>query len=412
MIELETTDMANGGEAVARANGKTHFVAGAMPGEVVIASITTDKGSWARADLIEIRQASPDRIDPPCKHHGTCGGCQWQFAPIDLQRTWKREILAGQLSHIGSIDPAVVRDTLGPSDAYRYRNRMDFKIKDGHLAFARPRSRDLTAIDECHLMSPKIAEIVDRLGPLDGVQQLTVRASQNTDDALIVVKGKIPSHADTWGVDVGHRQRAEFTPVIGTCTMIERIHDTDLRVTGDAFFQNNTRGAELLVALVSDILLVDKTDTLLDAYAGGGLFAATVGQAAERVLAIESHPLAVRDLRRNLRVHLGAKASIARGTVEERVPTLDEYWTKAVVDPPRAGLGAQGVAAVTAASPSRIAYVSCDPASLARDAKLLARVGYSLEHCTPVDMFPQTFHIETVSSFVFSGADSPGGAQD
>ena len=90
MIELETTDMANGGEAVARANGKTHFVAGAMPGEVVIASITTDKGSWARADLVEIRQASPHRIDHPCKHHGTCGGCQWQLRPIDLQRTWKR----------------------------------------------------------------------------------------------------------------------------------------------------------------------------------------------------------------------------------------------------------------------------------------------------------------------------------
>ncbi|NOX21868.1 MAG: class I SAM-dependent RNA methyltransferase [Actinobacteria bacterium] len=407
MIELTTTDIAHGGEAIARLNGKTHFVAGALPGEVVLASVVRDKGSWARADLVEVRQPSPDRIDPPCPHHGVCGGCQWQFAPHALQLGWKQEILAGQLSHIGGIDPAVVRPAIAPSEGYHYRNRMDFKVLNGRLALTKRRSRDLTPIDSCHISAPRIAELAARLGPLDGVQQITLRVSHATDDIVVVIRGRVPAHAGEWQVDVGHRDRREFSPVIGDCTMIERIGDVDLRISGDAFFQNNTLGAEVMVSLVTEILEIDETDTLLDAYAGGGLFAATVGQPAERVLAIESHPLAVRDLRRNLKRHLGDAGEVVRGTVEDRVESLDEYWTKAIVDPPRTGLGADGVAAVTAATPSRIAYVSCDPASLARDAKLLDEYGYTLEHCTPVDMFPQTFHIESVASFVLKdGTDS------
>lgn len=400
MIELTTTDIAHGGEAIARLNGKTHFVAGALPGEVVLASVVKDKGSWARADLVEVRRASPDRITPRCAHHGACGGCQWQFAPVDLQLRWKQEILQGQLSHIGDLDPSVVRPTVAPSAGYRYRNRMDFKVLDGRLALTKRRSTELTPIDTCHISAPRIAELASRLGPLDGVQQVTIRTSHSTEDAVVVIRGRVPDQAGDWQVDVGHRDRREFTPVIGDCTLIEYIGDTDLRISGDAFFQNNTLGAEVMVSLVTEILQIDDTDTLLDAYAGGGLFATTVGRPAQRVLAIESQPLAVRDLRRNLKRHLGDAGEVVRGTVEERVETLDEYWTKAIVDPPRTGLGADGVAAVTAASPRRIAYVSCDPASLARDAKILTEYGYILEHCTPIDMFPQTFHIESVASFV------------
>jgi 23S rRNA (uracil1939-C5)-methyltransferase len=400
MIELTTTDIAHGGEAIARLKGKTHFVAGAMPGETVVASVVRDKGSWARADLVEVREPSPDRVDPPCAQHGTCGGCQWQFAPIELQLRWKQEILAGQLAHIGGVDPTIVEPTIAPSAAYRYRNRMDFKVLNGRLALSKRRSRELTPIDDCHIAAPRIAEIASRLDDLDGIRQITIRTSYATNDAVIVVQGRVPEHAGGWGVDVGHRDRREFTAVIGDCTLIEHIGDTDLRVSGDAFFQNNSLGAEVMVAVVAEVLEINDSDTLLDAYAGGGLFAATVGQKAERVLAIESQPLAVRDLRRNLKRHLGDAGEVVRGTVEERVETLDEYWTKAVVDPPRTGLGAEGVAAVTAASPRRIAYVSCDPASLARDARMLADYGYELERCIPIDMFPQTFHIESVASFV------------
>ena len=168
-----------------------------------------------------------------------------------------------------------------------------------------------------------------------------------------------------------------------------------VRVTGSAFFQNNTAGAEALVDLVRAALDVTDEDVLLDAYSGGGLFSMTVGRAAGRVLAIESAGLARDDLAHNSGAN-GVDVEVI-GSEVEQVRAGD--WTVAVCDPPRTGLGAAGVEAITRADPRAIAYVACDPASLARDTKLLAGRGYELDYATPVDMFPQTFHIETVARF-------------
>ena len=341
-------------------------------------------------------EASPNRVDPPCPHFAECGGCQWQFADYATQLEWKQSILASQLAHLSGVDDPPVVATVAPGPEYIYRNRMDFSVEEGRPALTRRRSHTLVPISECLLLHPILAEAFDNLGDLEGVRALTLRASTATSDVLAVVRGVVPVAASDWGCAVSRRDRSGVHPVIGGGDIHETVDTTRIRVTGDAFFQTNTAGAEALVALVTEALGPRSGETLLDAYAGGGLFALTVGARAGSVIAVEANGLGAFDLRHNL-AESGIDHRVIKAPVEDA--TIGGSWNIAVVDPPREGLRATGVASVVAGEPRSIAYVSCDPASLARDARHLDDAGYSLKLATPVDLFPQTFHIETVAHF-------------
>jgi tRNA/tmRNA/rRNA uracil-C5-methylase (TrmA/RlmC/RlmD family) len=398
MIELRPTDVAHGGEGVARVDGKAHFVDGAMPGERVLGEVVKDGGAWARVELRRILEPSAQRIDPPCPHFGVCGGCQWQYADYPAQLAWKRSILAGQLAHLGKIADPPVPETVPVGPPFGYRNRADFRVVEGRPAFSRRRSHDLEPIDQCLLLHPALAGLFSRLGDLGGATAITLRVAATSGAMLAVVIGPVPEGAADWGCAVSQRRRSRLTPVIGDGTITETVSGVGFQITGDAFFQNNTPGAEVLVDLVRQALVPRIGDTVLDAYAGGGLFGLSVGRGAAGVIAVESDPLAVSDLRRNAAA-AGAKVRIVEGAVEDAVPLLGGRWDLAVVDPPRDGLGLEGVTAIVMGRPRAIAYVSCDPASLGRDSRYLAEAGYRLEWATPVDLFPQTFHLESVAAF-------------
>ena len=398
MIELRPTDVAHGGEGVARVDGKAHFVDGAMPGERVLGEVVKDGGAWARVELRRILEPSPQRIDPPCPHFGVCGGCQWQYADYPAQLAWKRSILAGQLAHLGKIADPPVPETVPVGPPFGYRNRADFRVVEGRPAFSRRRSHDLEPIDQCLLLHPALADLFSRLVDLGEATAITLRVAATTGATLAVVIGPVPEGATDWGCAVSQRRRSRLTPVIGDGTITETVSGVGFQITGDAFFQNNTPGAEVLVDLVRQALVPRIGDTVLDAYAGGGLFGLTVGRGSAGVIAVESDPLAVSDLRHNAAT-AGATVRIVEGAVEDAVPLLGGRWDLAVVDPPRAGLGLDGVAAIVRGRPRAIAYVSCDPASLGRDSRYLAEAGYRLEWATPVDLFPQTYHLESVAAF-------------
>lgn len=396
MVEFTPTGMAHGGAAVGRIDGKAHFVDGAMPGELVRGEVVHDKGTWARVTLQEVVQESPHRVTPPCPHFADCGGCQWQFADYPAQLEWKQSIVAGQLAHIGGLDDPPVGPTLAPGPEYGYRNRMDFSVLDGAPALTQRRTSTLVAVPECLLLHPNLGVVFERLDDLDGVRGLTLRASTTTGEVLAVVRGPVPDRAAAWGCAISRRDRTGVHAVIGRGDIHETVGGMDLRITGDAFFQNNTAGAETLVTLIREALEPQRGETLLDAYAGGGLFAVTVGSKAGTVIAVEANGLAVYDLRHNL-AEAGVDHRVEKGSVDE--VDIGGSWDIAIVDPPREGLRRPGVAAVTAGRPRSIAYVSCDPASLARDSRHLDEAGYRLDLATPVDLFPQTFHIETVARF-------------
>lgn len=408
MLQVTPHDIAHGGEAVARLDGKTYFVAGAMPGETVSGNVVKDKGNWARLELQSVDSASANRVTPPCPHFAACGGCQWQYADHGTQLDWKRAIVAGQLAHLGGLADVDVRPTVAPGGPYGYRNRMDFRVAAGKPALYRPKSRELVPLGECLLLASPLADLFERLGPLDGLHRLTLRTGIRTGETLAIVSGKVPEHVKDWNVNVAVTTRDGVKPYIGKPSITEDVAGATYRISGLAFFQNSTDGADVLVRLVREAAAVGSDDVVLDGYAGGGLFAVALGRDAGRVIAVESEPVALRDLRHNLK-RSEVDGTVVRSRFEEAATRIDEPWSIAVVDPPRTGLGVDGVDTVVAADPVTIVYVSCDPASLARDARLLAQAGYRLDWATPVDMFPQTFHVETVVRFSLTAAadDSP-----
>jgi hypothetical protein len=272
-------------------------------------------------------------------------------------------------------------------------------VEAGRPAFSRRRSHLLQPVGDCLLLHPALADLVARLGDLGTATALTLRVATATGDLLAVVEGPVPSPASEWGCGVVRRQRGRLLPLLGPGSIVETVAGVAFRISGDAFFQNNTSGAEALVGLVAEALAPRPGETLLDAYAGGGLFGLTVGRGTAGVLAVESDPDAVDDLRHNAEA-APMPVRVVEGAVEVVLPLLEAGWDLAVADPPRSGLGEGGVRAVVAGSPRAIAYVSCDPASLARDTRMLGAAGYRLDWAAPVDLFPQTFHVEAVARFV------------
>ena len=360
--------MANGGRAVAHHEGQVVFVDGAYPGETVLVEVTGGGKRHLLARATSIEAPSPVRVEPPCIHFGACGGCQWQSADYIAQLEWKQSIVIDQLVHLGAIRDPEVRSTVAPGPPYRYRNRMDFRLLHGRPALARAASHDLVEIQKCHLMVPTLEKVFDELPTRPRATRVTIRAGAATGQALTLFDEE-------------------------TGTLEEVVAGVTFRITGRAFFQNNTAGAEALVALVNEVLQPGPSDVLIDGYAGGGLFAATVGRDCGRVIGVESDRVAASDLEHNT----GGRP--LRSPFEASAGMLPKNFDLAVVDPPRAGLGRGGVAVVTSGRPRAIAYVSCDAASFARDSRLLSDRGYHLAWVQPVDMFPQTFHVELVGCF-------------
>jgi len=391
--------MAHGGSAVARVDGKAYFVDGALPGELVTGDVELDKGSWGRVGLTSVLEPSSERVVAKCRHFDICGGCQWQHGSYEAQLAWKQSILAGQLKHLGRVADPPVRPTVATGPPFQYRNRMDFKVQRGRPALHQRRSRNLVPLSVCEILHPNLADLFTDLGDLSGAKSLTLRTSTTTGEVLAIVDGAVPNQAAAWGCKVAAIEDGELRAIHGETTLEETVAGVSFRISGTAFFQNNTAGAEHLVSIVAEAAAITEQDTLLDAYAGGGLFAATVGRDAARVLTIERDQTAAADLQANLNRAGIEEYRIIRTTTEDAIDRLDEYWDVVIADPPRKGLGEHGIDAVTAATPRTLVYVSCDPASLARDTALLRDVGYELDWVTPVDMFPQTFHIECVARF-------------
>jgi 23S rRNA (uracil1939-C5)-methyltransferase len=379
--------MANGGDGIARRDGKTVFVPGAIPGDIAEIEIVEVKKRFERGRLVDIVEASPDRVEPPCQYFGTCGGCSWQHADYAAQLAWKTATVAGQLRHLGGIADVDVREIDAPGNPYHYRNRLDLHVDRGRPALVRSRTNDLVPIDVCLLADDALVDLFGRLGDLRGVDRLTLRTGVNTGETIVVLDGELPLSSDDWGVPFGGDEIVFHEVVSGHV----------FQITGTAFFQNNTAGAERLVELVREAANVEAGDRVLDAYAGGGLFTATVTGPADEVVAIESDPLALEDLLANTEVEV-IEADVAIGLAE-----LPADWDVVIVDPPRVGLGPDVTGLLLELRPSVIASVSCDVASFARDASALIGGGYRLDWVQPVDLFPQTPHIETVARFSLGG---------
>lgn len=391
-------DMAHGGEAVGRlADGRACFVRGGIPGETVRVELTQEKKKWARAQLVEVLEASEDRVEPPCPFVGDCGGCQWQHISLERQRVMKQAIVSGLLSHMGGIENPPVDEVVavGEPDGFHYRNHVIFAVnEDGKIGYFRGGTREIVPVDRCLLLHPLLNEWHEALPDLPGAHRLELRAGTRTAQRMALFRGHVEAEALQTaydrGVPLGRAGEGELTEMIGT---------DRLQVSSKSFFQVNTEGAEKLVELVMEQLEIGPEDSVVDAYAGVGLFSLPLSRVAEKVYSIERHPAAVRDLRHHAERSKG-KIHVIATAVEEGFAQLPSHVSRVVADPPREGLGDSVIEELVALAPDRLVLVACDPASLARDVRGFEDRGYRLEKATPVDLFPQTFHVEIVATLV------------
>jgi len=414
-INLQLTTIAHGGAALGRHEGRVIFVPYALPGETVRVEITEDKGRYAFARPVEVLEPARDRIEPPCPYFGPnrCGGCQWQHVDYPAQLQFKAEIVADQLTRIGGIADPVVRPTLPDRSGWAYRNHAQLHpAPDGGLGFQRASSdrraegdRSVVAIDECLILHPLLSDLYATLDlDLPDLLRLSLRAGTETGDRMLIfemVEDVPPALESDLPVScVLLLSDGRHANLIGNNHITEVVAGHRYRISAPSFFQVNTPQAAELVHLVTEYLDLQGGETVLDAYCGVGLFTVHLAERAGLVISVEAVPAAVNDLLENTASLKNVE--IIEGPVEAVLPDLDIPLDAAVVDPPRAGLDRFALDALVALHPARVAYVSCDPATLARDAKRLDRAGYQLVEVQPVDMFPQTHHIESVALFILS----------
>lgn len=400
-LTIVLTDMAHGGEAVGHYKGKAIFVPYAIPGESVRVQIVQDKGRFAHAKLLEILAPSPQRVQPPCPYFGLCGGCQWQHVAYEAQLEYKRSIVRGQLQHITGLAEATIHPTKGMTNHWHYRNHAQFSVsRDGQLGFMAARSGQVIPIEQCPLLHPLLQDLFDSLDiELPGLRRLSLRAGVNTGEQMIIfeTEGDDPPELETELPVSCVLLLADGVPVtlLGSPYIHERLAGKTYRISAPSFFQVNTDQTETLISLVCAYLNPAPESVVLDIYCGVGTFALAVAEKAKQVMGIESNAAAIADAQANAAGR--NNVLFIHGFAEEILPTLDVQAPLALVDPPRSGMDKRALATLVELVPMRIVYVSCDPATLARDVKWLLAAGYRLCEVQPIDMFPQTYHIECVA---------------
>ena len=379
-LELTLSAWGRLGEALAYWNDREVFVSGGIPGEEVVAEIVAIRRKYIAAKVVQVTKASPARIDAPCQYYGACSGCQWQHVSYEAQLSAKQDRVIDSLFRVGGFINPNVLPVLPSPDQLGYRNHARFTIKEhGSLGFVNRETHRFVKIDTCMLMHPGINKLLgDLQGYCSETTQLSIRAGEDTGDYLVQ-----PTLKST-----------DIPIVTGQKHYRDSIQGVEFRVASPSFFQVNNRQASNMALVVKDALNLKGTEVLLDAYAGVGTFAILLAPYASKVIAIEESSAAVADAKVNAEnTH---NVEFILGKTEEVLGDLDSVPDAVVLDPPRAGCQSAAIDSLLRLYPENVVYVSCDPDTLARDLKMLCSGAYSIDSIQPLDMFPQTHHVENI----------------
>ena len=390
-LEVTIEKMIYGGDGLARPDGQVALAPFVLPGERAVVEVVERKSGLLRGKLVEVREASADRVAPPCPHFMHCGGCHYQHAEYRTQLTLKCDILAETLRRVGKVEaPAEIR--VVAEEPWHYRNRVQLHIRGMQIGYLEAHSNRLRPIEQCPISSPRINAVIATLREMlrDARWPRFVQSielfSDETQLQLNVLETERP---------VARRffeWCAEMMPGLVAGALDYRAAGEVYRVSGGSFFQVNRH----LIDRMAEVAMEGaEGETALDLYAGVGLFSLPLGKRVERVTAVESGSAAIRDLQFN-----AERAGVA---VDARQSSADAFlasWTGApdfvLADPPRSGLGKTVVAHLARLGPPQLTIVACDPATLARDLAGLVNAGYRIDGVTMIDLFPQTFHIEAI----------------
>jgi 23S rRNA (uracil1939-C5)-methyltransferase len=368
-----------GGEGLARLEGKVVLTPFVLPGEVVRAETERAKNDLWRGRLMEVLQPSASRVTPGCPYFQRCGGCQYQHIDYLVQLEQKREILREALQRVGKIEFAGEIGVIS-GEPWQYRNRVQLHIDGGNVGYFGQGSRHLCAIDHCPIAAPMLNSTIAKLKEmLSGFQSVTTAIELFTNETEVQVNV----------VDRVPRQALGMLATLGVTTPIEY---EGFRVSRNSFFQVNRF---LIDRLVESAVADAQGGWAVDLYAGVGLFSVKLAERFAKVTAVESSGSGFRDLEHNI-AQRGLSVAAENRNVEDYLAGLEETPDFILADPPRAGLGKLVVKELARIRAPRLTIVSCDPATLARDLQGLIAENYRIEKITLVDLFPQTFHLETV----------------
>src|SRR5262249_24153231 len=461
VIELELTDLAYGGDAVGRHEGRAVFVTGGLPGELVRAQITRERSNYARARLIEVLRPSSDRIEPRFPEMAESGGFQWQHLAYPAQVYWKTRIVRQLLMRVGHFPNPPVLPTLGMppgSDPWRYRTVAQFAIgPDGAVGFRSTGSHQVLDMPSCPIVHPALdtlyqevrewiraewgeaaSEFAERFtlrvtanapnGP-DGSFGGSVQGSYGTYGRIKATSRHLPAgllaietrpggafdaaggpHAigealleavpGLVGVVILGLPGGRGRVIVGQDFVYERVMNRAFRISAGSFFQVNAAQTPVLVQQALAALRPRRGDWALDGYSGVGLFSLFLADHVTHVHAIESQPSAVADARASAALNRASNITTTQGVLQRLLGVMNRQSERidiALVDPPRAGCHPRALAEIKMLDPRAFVYVSCDPSTLACDLQLFCGNGYRLASVQPVDMFPFTSHIECVA---------------
>lgn len=414
---VELSDMAYGGEAVGRHEGMVVFAYLGAPGDAATVDVTVTKKSFARGTVVDLVRASRLRTDPPCPYFGTCGGCQWQQVRYRQQLELKAHLVAEAFERIGRLQ-VEVQPTLGMESPWHYRNTMEFGFTPrGEPGLRRLRGHRIVPIGRCIISRPEINEALrllwecfarDRMADLlphnafvrvgDGSGPQTVIGLFGHGDWPEIAERMARERPDMIAGVVQRKGRGseKGRVLFGRDHTEHQLLGKSYRAGIASFFQVNRIQVERLIEVALGWLDPQPGETILDGYSGVGTFSLQLSDKVGRVVAVESSPSANVDARMNAAGL--ANLELVEGSFGQvRLPV--ERVDGVVIDPPRGGIAPEGIATLLALLPRRMVYVSCDPTTLARDAAMLVDAGYRLERVQPIDLFPQTYHVETVALF-------------
>ena len=426
---IEVTGIGSELQGVGRLDdGRAVFVPGTIPGERVRIEVTAEKGRFCEASLIEVLEPSPDRVEPACPYAGMCGGCQARHMTYPRTLALKRQKVIDALTRIGGFDDPEVRETLGCDDPEHTRNKAEYPIvrQDGRMVIGAytPGGRRVIPLTDCMLQSNRSVEALNwlaaRLDTLPFAPHLKylVTRVNRAGELMIVLCGDAPVAAELktlgefpadthslWYCQLNRRPThaldGKCTRVNGMPTLRDRLFNLDFELSPQSFFQVNARQTEVLYdqALRAAGIEPGCGLNVLDAYCGAGTITLSAARYARKVTGIEIVAPAIENARQNARANRLSNARFICGDATREIPRLltrGEGFDVALLDPPRKGADAALLEALASANIPTIVYVSCNPATLARDLKHLHDHGYHLHYVQPVDMFPWTGHVETV----------------
>jgi 23S rRNA (uracil1939-C5)-methyltransferase len=452
-LEVEISDIAYGGKGLVRINGLAVFVDQAVPGDQVLIRITRKRKKHAEARVLALLKASSNRIDPPCVYSGFCGGCKWQFLDYAIQLEYKRQHVRECLEHIGQIKGVAVHPTIPSPLTYGYRNKMEFTCTDRRwLTPAEMQQPDIEKkfgvglhvpgtffkvfdTKRC-LLQPDLGnhllDEVRRYAILSGLPAYGLRSHQGFWRFLML---RHSVAQDRWMVNIVTaadnppvlkaladrltRKYNQVSAVIlnvtarkagittgefertlaGASTLTDTIGAFSFEISANSFFQTNTSGAAKLYETIKRYAQLTGTETVVDLYSGTGTIPILLSDAARTVIGLEMAPSAIADAHRNCQINSVQNCRFVAGDIRDTLPSVAQPPEVLIIDPPRAGMHKDVVKQVLALSPGRIVYVSCNPSTLARDLDLL-REAYQVLEVQPVDLFPHTYHIESVARLV------------